>query len=245
MTNAKVQRKDVLSPQEIDGMIEKADTLKPEFFKRRAKAVVSLFKSGKRREEVAALENSDLKVQGEWLYITFTVVKKRRRKHCKNCGKASGISTKFCRFCSALLVNIEPKRHVMTVRRTKKFHLSSSYAQYIMEYLTYMKSFHPECKYLFPSTTSVFGVGLAFHKDRHLSGRQILRIIKQLNPEAWCHLFRETRGAEVVRSDEKRLGEASLLTVYRVKRALDLERETTAWNYINRYATETITTEEE
>ena len=215
MTNASVQRKDVLSNQEIEAMLEKADTLKPEYFRLRAKALVSLFKTGKRREEVATLETSDLKIQNGYLYITFMVVKKRKRK-------------------------------VLATRRTKKFPAKSSQAHYIMEYVDHMKKFHPECKYLFSSTQSVFGVGLAFHKDKHLSGRQILRIIKQLNPEAWCHLFRETRGAEVVRSDEKRLGgEASIMTVYRVQRALDLERETTAWNYINRYATETIETEEE
>jgi len=209
-----VQRKDVLSTEEIDGMIEKADTLKPECFRLRAKALISLFKTGKRRFEVATLENTDLKVNGKFLYITFTVVKKRKKK-------------------------------VLATRRTKKFPLSSLHAQHIIEHWNHMKKLHPECRYLFPSTTSVFGLGLAFHKDKHLSGRQILRIIKQLNPEAWCHLFRETRGAEVVRSDEKRLGEASIMTVYRVQRALDLERETTAWNYINRYATETIEPEEE
>jgi len=108
-----------------------------------------------------------------------------------------------------------------------------------------MKQHHPECKFLFPSVRSIFGQALFFYQDKPLSGRQILRIIKQLNPKAWCHLFRETRGAEVVRADEKRLGEASLMTVYRVKRALDLEREATAWNYISRYATETIEVEEE
>lgn len=213
MTNAKVERKDVLSEQEIETMIQRADKLKPEYFRLRAKALVAIFRSGKRRAEVATLEKSDLRVEGQFLYITFTTVKKRKKK-------------------------------VLATRRTKRFPLESHFAQFILEYSSWMQKHHPECRYLFPSITSVFGVGLAFNKERHLSGRQILRIIKQLNPKAWCHLFRETRGAEVVRADEKRLGEASLLTVYRVKRALDLERETTAWNYINRYATETIETEE-
>ena len=38
--------------------------------------------------------------------------------------------------------------------------------------------------------------------------------------------------------------QVSIFTVYKVKHALDLEREQTAWNYINRYATETIGTDE-
>lgn len=214
MTNVKVRRKDVLSQKEIDSMLTKADKLKPEYFSLRAKAIVSLGKTGKRRAEVASLEVSDLRVEGEWLYITFTVVKKR-------------------------------KKNVLATRRTKRFPTKSKYAQYIMRYLRYMKKHHPECKYLFPSTHNIFGVTIAFSKDKHLSGRHILRIIKQLNPKAWFHLFRETRGADIVRADERKHGQAGILTVYRVKRALDLERETTAWNYINRYATETLDAEEE
>jgi len=218
MTNVnkklKASRKDVLSPQEVDLMLRKANKVKLEYFRLRAKAIVGLFKTGKRRAEVAALEVADLKVQGDFLYIAFTVVKKR-------------------------------KKTVLALQRTKRFPLSSPHARRILAYWNHMKKVYPKCKYLFPSVTSVFGQAFIMHEDKHLSGRQILRIIKQLNPRAWCHLFRETRGAEVVRADEKRLGEASIMTVYRVKHALDLERETTAWNYINRYATETIEAEEE
>ena len=241
----KTQRKGVLSQKETDAMLKKAGELKPEYFCLRARALVSLGKTGKRRAEVASLEVSDLRVEGEWLYITFTVVKKRRRKHCQSCGKTSGASTDFCRFCGTSLSHIEPKPNIMSLRRTKRFQGKSRYAQYIMEYLAYMKEHHAECKWLFPSGRCIFGVGYTFNYKRHLSGRQVLRIIQILNPKAWFHLFRETRGADIVRADERKYGEAKLLTVYRVKRALDLEREETAWRYINRYATETIETEEE
>lgn len=213
MTNSKTQRKGVLSNKEIDRMLKKAETLKSEYFRLRAKALVSIFKTGKRRASVSTLEMDDLEVKDDFLYITFTVVKKR-------------------------------KKNVLSKRRTKRFPSASRYSHFIVEYWEYLKQHHPDCEYFFPSTRSVFGQALAFYKDKHLSGRQILRIIKELNEKAWCHLFRETRGAEIVRADEKRLGEASILTVYRVKRALDLEKETTAWNYINRYATETIETED-
>ena len=63
--------------------------------------------------------------------------------------------------------------------------------------------------------------------------------------KAWCHLLRETRAADIVRKDEEKTGEASVMTVYRVQRALDLEETQTAWRYINRYATEFIETEDE
>lgn len=213
MTNVKVDRKGVLSQKEIENMLKVADKLKPLYFALRAKAIVGLGKTGKRRAEVVGLEMNDLKVEEGFLYITFTVVKKR-------------------------------KKNVLATRRTKRFSLESRYAQYIVEYWNHMKHHHPECKYLFPSTHNIFGVSVGFSKDKHLSGRHLLRIVKQLNPKAWFHLFRETRGAEVVRADERKHGQAGLETIFRVKRALDLEREATAYRYVSRYATETIEAEE-
>lgn len=218
MTNVdkelKESRKGVISTEEMMDMLAKADKLELEYFRLRAKALIGLFKTGKRRAEVSTLEMNDLTVEGDFLYITFTVVKKR-------------------------------KKNVLSTRRRKRFLLQSQYARFIMDYWRYMQEQHKKCKYLFPSVRNFFGEAFIFYEDRHLSGRQILRIIKQLNPRAWCHLFRETRGADIVRADERKHGQASILTVYRVKHALDLERETTAWNYINRYATETIEIEDD
>lgn len=213
MTFVRVNRKGVLSTREISAMIQKADSLKNEYFRLRAKCLVALFRSGKRREEVASLRVDDLRVEGGFLYVTFTVVKKR-------------------------------KKTVITKSRTKRFPLDSQFTQFILEYWNWMRKNQPECKYLFPSVRNVFGQALAFYPDKHLSGRQVLNIIKELNPYAWCHLFRETRGANIVRADERK-GQVSIFTVYKVKHALDLERETTAWNYINRYASEIVGSEED
>jgi hypothetical protein len=44
------------------------------------------------------------------------------------------------------------------------------------------------------------------------------------------HLFRETKGAEVA----KKFGR-TLNSIYEVKEALDLEDESTAWNYVKRF----------
>lgn len=213
MTNVTTQRKDVLSNTEIDQMLRRAGNLETEYFQLRAKALISLFKSGKRRAEVSSLEMNDLEVADNFLYVTFTTVKKR-------------------------------KKSILATRRTKKYPVTSRYAQHILKYWKWMRENQPECQYLFPAGRTVFGSAYAFSLSKHLSGRQTLRIIKQLNPRAWCHLFRETRGAEVVKRDERHKGSADLFTVYKVKQALDLEREATAWNYINRYATETVGEEE-
>jgi len=213
MTFVRVQRKDVLSSEEIEEMIRSADSLKNEYFRLRAKCLISLFASGKRREEVASLGLNDIYVDGQFLYVRFTVVKKR-------------------------------KKQTITKVRTKKYPLNSRFTQYILDYWNWMKKHQPECKYLFPSITNVFGQALAFHKDKHLTGRQILNIIKELNPKAWCHLFRETRAANVIRTDQAK-GKLDIFTVYRVMFSLDLERESTAWNYIRRYASEIVSPEDD
>lgn len=217
MTNvrgARASRKDVISQKELDQMFKKANQIKSEYFRLRALALISLFKPGKRRGEVANLVMNDVEAKGNFLYVTYTVEKKRKTKP-------------------------------MGLRRRKRFRIKSRYAQYILEYWNWMKKNHPENKWLFPSGHSVFGVGYVFDYSRHLHGRQILRIIQKLNPKAWCHLFRETRGAGIVKTDEEIRGEASIETVYRVRRGLDLESEASAWRYIRRHATETIEDEDE
>jgi len=214
MTNVKVQRKTVLSKEEKETMLQKCDKLKFEFLRLRAKAVLGLLETGKRRSEIVSLGIDDLKVEGNYLYVTFTVVKKR-------------------------------KKNVITKSRTKKYPLSSEYAKHILTYQVYVKQHYPHCRWLFPSGTCVFGTVYAVDPTKHLAGQEIWRIIRALNPEDWPHLHRETRAAQIVKADEKRLGEATLETVFRVQRSLDLERETTAWNYIKRYGTEKIASEEE
>lgn len=213
MTNPKVDRKSVYSEKEVDGMIEAALGL-GKYERLRARALIALFRSGKRRAEVAGLEMNDLQVKENYLYVTFAVVKKRKKT-----------------------VNVR--------RRTKRYHVKGRFAELILEYWDYLRNHHPKCRYLFPSRKNVFGEAFVFYEDKHLSGRQVLRIIKELNPDGWCHLFRETRGATIVREDEAENGQVSLYTVYKVKHALDLERETTAWNYINRYASEVIEEDKE
>ena len=207
MTNVQVQRKDVLSPEEVDASLDRADELDP-YSRLRAKALLSIFyKTGKRRREVATLELDDLERKDDQLSITFTVVKKR-------------------------------KGHTVTKRRTKLISLDDPFAQHIIDYLEYMTEKHPNCRYLFPSTRSVFGAALHFYENKHISGRQVLRIMKSLNPECWCHLFRETVGAKIVRSDP------TIMAPFRVMRRLDLESHVTAFRYMQRYASDVIESEE-
>lgn len=79
MTNVKVQRKDVPTDKEIANMINKADQIKDTYFRLRAKATIALLETGKRRSELAALKVSDIWSDSEYLYVRFTVRKKRKK----------------------------------------------------------------------------------------------------------------------------------------------------------------------
>jgi integrase len=204
MTNVHVKRKTVIGDKEIQQELEKAEQIKDEYFRLRARAVIALLESGKRRGELAMLEIDDVKTDEAFLYVTFKLEKKRKKK---------------------------------TIARTKKYDLTSPYAKIIMEYLAYLKQHYPDAIYVFPSGHMVCGLTYVVYPFSHLRGRQLLRIVKVLNEKDWCHLHRERRASKVVLADEKKLGHATMETIYRVQSALDLEREQTAWNYVRRFET--------
>jgi integrase len=199
-----VVRSDVLSEDEVDGMIRRADKLfESEYFKLRAKALISLFYlTGKRVSEVASVRSEDVQIKGDYLSVTFTVVKKRRQ-------------------------------NILSTRREKLLPLASKYTQHILNYLNHLKEICPESQYLFPSVRSVFGY-TTIQPNKHLSRKSIWWTVKALNPNAWCHLFRETMGAKIVRSDP------SIIAPFKVMRRLDLESHTTAFRYMQRYTAEVI-----
>jgi len=195
----------VISEKEFQSMLEKADEHKESYYRIRDKALICLLKSwGKRRGEVGRLEADDLQIIGPELSITFTLEKKR-------------------------------KKSLMMTRREKRMPLTDPLAGPILEHWQWMKTHQPECKFLFPRTfySGLTGI-LTFDVSRHLTGRQILRRVKALNPLSWCHLFRETVGAEIVREDN------SIMAAFKVMLRLDLEDERTALRYVRRYAIDRI-----
>jgi len=58
--------------------------------------------------------------------------------------------------------------------------------------------------------------------------------VQKYNSYAWCHLFRETVGADIVRKDR------SIMAVWKVKKRLDLEKTETAWKHMDRYGIDVI-----
>lgn len=79
MTNVKVKRKDVPDDSEIKDELAQASLLKNTYCKLRARAVVSLLETGKRRSELASLKIDDLTMDEKYLYVRFTVRKKRKK----------------------------------------------------------------------------------------------------------------------------------------------------------------------
>ncbi|MDH5439033.1 MAG: hypothetical protein OEZ48_00035 [Candidatus Bathyarchaeota archaeon] len=207
MTNTKIQRSDVISDAEFQGMLDLVDILdQPHiFFRKRDKSILCLFKAfGKRRGELTTLEVADLEIRGLNLSVTFTLLKKRRKQR-------------------------------LSVRSEKQMPLADPLTAPIVDYWTWLQSEHPDCKYLFPTArySGLTGI-LKIKNDSHMSGRQMLRRVKKYNENAWCHLFRETAGAEVVRSDN------TIMAAFKVMLRLDLEDEKTALKYVRRYAVDVI-----
>jgi hypothetical protein len=61
-------------------MLEKADLIPNKYFRFRVKALIALVKKfGKRRKELSILERADLKREGHFLYVTFTIAKKHKK----------------------------------------------------------------------------------------------------------------------------------------------------------------------
>jgi integrase len=204
-----LRNREPLTNEEIDGMLREADSIKEEYFRLRVKALIGIVKKfGKRRAEIAALEREDLKVENGKLYVTFTL----RKKHKKGLFQY----LKFLRKNdpSALnkpLTQIELEwkdwtktsygYRVKEEKRVKSVDVTDKYAQVILEYLEFLEREYPEVKYLFPSGKSVFGDSSMVFENEHLSGRQLLNLVKPLNPDVWLHLFRETKGAEVAKAE--------------------------------------------
>lgn len=228
-----------------DNITEKYDSVKQEYFRLRLKALISLFKKfGKRRSEIAALEREGVKVEKGKLFVTFTLVKKHKKglfQYLKFLRKNNPVAL------NKPLTQLELEwqewqetsygYRVKKEKRTKSVDVNDKYARHIIEYAEFLEQEYPNVKYLFPSGKDVFGDYIIF-EDSHLTGQHLLRLVKPLNPNAWLHLFRETKGAEIAQD----LG-MTITAVTEVKNTLDLERETTAWNYVRRYGVQEMKAE--
>jgi integrase len=241
-----LRNRDPLSNEEIDLMLVEADKIERNYFRLRVKALIGIVKKfGKRRSEIASLERENLEIKNGKLLVTFTLRKKHKRglfQYLKWLEKNNPIVLQK----PLAELNLDWKQWTRTEagykvkeeKRTKSVDVNDKYARLILDYLDFLSEHYPDARYVFPSGTELFGTSYIVFEDEHLSGRQLLRLIKPLNENAWLHLFRETKGAEIAREKGRTLD-----AVYSVRETLDLENETTAYRYVRRYAVQEMKTE--
>ena len=248
MTNVSLEYKHRELPTDVDveNMLKAADKIEDEYFRLRAKALVALFKKfGKRRKELQLIQMNDIKVEGDLLLITFNLAKKRKLglfQYFKFLKKTNPeeLNKPQTELVEQWKLWRETKEgsHFREDRRTKSVSIEDKYAKLILEYYEFMKNKYPDSKWLFPSGKSIFGTAYVIFPERHLKGWELWHIIKQLDPQVWCHLFRELKGSEVV----KEKGE-TLESLFSVKRTLDLSNIDVAYKYVDRYAIQKMKTE--
>jgi hypothetical protein len=225
--------------KEIENLLKKADTLETRYFQLRAKAIIGLVKIyGKRRAELCLLEQKDIIIDDKTLYVSFTILKKskrglfqyleflRKKGDPELLNKPYPVLQQEHKLWNQTKEGSRLKRYI----RQKQTPTSDKYAMLIIDYYNYLQAAYPTAKFFFPSGKSLFGYEYLINKDKALTGRQILNIIKQLDPNVWMHLFRKNKGSEVARKYGRTLDSA-----FQVKETLDLERTETALRYIEEF----------
>ena len=210
MTNVqgdKKYRSSVISGEEFDKALQHAKGLESHpYYALRDQAILCiLWLTGKRAGEVAQLEINDIELDHELLKLTFTVMKKRNSSN-------------------------------RDLRRTKAIPITDPYTDPITNYYYYMVENHSDCIYLFPTTILSNLTGQVIIKpESHLNRESIWQRVTLHGPETWTHLYRETQGAKVVRSQRNQVA-----ALFAVKQRLDLEKMNTAMNYVQRYGLDII-----
>jgi len=187
MPKVKIDRTDILRKPEVDAMLENARNV---YMGERLQCIIALaWIFGKRIREILRLKREDVWTDDKFLYVRFTVSKKR--------GKAR-----------------QPV-HSMYV---KKIRLDHPYVPYVLNWVNRIKE-----GYIFPSYTKPRKVRVKARwkgkdgevKEKwyeyeweggHLSDARARQLIKQVNPQAWWHFFREslaTQMAEMGATEEE------------------------------------------
>jgi integrase len=232
----------ILSDIDVRAMIRKADAFKNVYFRYRAKALVGLLKKfGKRRQEIVTLHISDIEVKEGFLYVTFTLVKKRKLglaqyTRLMKDENPDALNKSYPQVVTDWEEWKKTKEgyRLKELKRIKKYSVKDRYIKYVLTYLDYLRKQYPKAEYLFPSGQSFFGDYIVY-ETQHLNGRGLLRIIKQLDSTAWVHLFRDGKGAEIAQRYPQ-----SISAIAHVRDGLDLEKEDTAYHYVRRFSAQEV-----
>jgi hypothetical protein len=232
---ARADRTEVITDAEFDLALAKAENMESAYFRLRAKAVLSLMRlSGKRRGEIAMIPLDNFKVENDLLNVTFALEKKKRRhKKCPSCGTKNSAVSQFCKKCGLEISEVQVTSTSKPAKSLKAFPLSDSLTQNILSYLEFLHSLHPVPRFWLPSGKSVFGYYVVL-SDKHISDRAVFSIVRSASETIWPHLFRETVASDIVKHDN------SIIAAFKVQKRLDLEDMSTGFNYLQRFAKDTI-----
>ena len=217
MTNVKkqIKERDIIGDKELADLEKKATSITDVYTRLRALSLLAIFSlTGKRVSEVSILKMSDVTVYPNRVVFKFTLSKKRRKEKQPD-GSVKSI------------------KKYETVKKT--ISKTNPLTQHVINYYDFMKKNHAKSLYLFPSGLTFFGDTRIFYDQEHISRSQIWRIIKQLSPKIWLHLFRETVGGRIAEEDGMTIN-----AIYKIKNRLNLVREDTAFRYVKRYAEDVI-----
>jgi len=171
MPRIKVKRSDILRKPEIDRMLEKAGAL---YNGGRLQCIIALaWIFGKRIIEILRLKREDIWTDEHFLYVRFHVGKKKTRREPP-----------------------VPKPFLKRIR------LDHPYVPYILNWANKIKE-----GYIFPSYSKGYThyvklkdketdrIKKIYHYEMeggHITPVAVRKQLKQINPKAWWHLFRES-----------------------------------------------------
>lgn len=225
----------VIDEEELGKALQKANSIKDEYFRLRALAVLSLLRlCGKRRGEISLIPLDNFKVENDLLNVTFSLEKKKRKhKKCPDCESKNSKGSLFCKKCGLDLSGVQIAFTSKQSKSLKAFPISNPLTQNILKYLDYLNSLNPVPKFWLPSGKNIFGY-YAIIPNRHLSDREVFNIVRSSSETLWPHLFRETVASDIVKQDN------SIIAGFKVQKRLDLEDTRTGLRYLQRFAKDII-----
>lgn len=236
------KKRPIISDQELSQMMIKAELLPLDFYRLRTQAIIAIFsKTGKRRGELKKLKREDLTFNEDHtqLLINFTLEKKKRHfKLCPQCYTRdkpthNSATALFCKKCGFSLAETKVTENKLAVNSIKALYLDDPLVKPIIEYLNFLDNLRCKSVWLFPASRVING-NLVILPEKGLQDRQLYNIVVANNAAIWPHLFRETVGGRIVRSDN------SLAGLFKVMARLDLENLETAQHYVKRWAGDVI-----
>jgi hypothetical protein len=251
LTGLRKERK-VITDQEVQKAIDKADELaetkwginypdQKEYFQLRAKAIVSVAKIfGKRRSEIADIFMKEIHVENNKLSINFVLRKKRKRGLFQyqeillnKIKKGEMPREEFENKTQGQIISewkdwrlTEEGTRVKKIEALKETSLDTPFVEHIVKYWKYMKTVNPKSQYLFPNGKAIFSQ-YQIDYAAPIEPQSLLLIVQDLDPDLWMHLYRKTKGTEIAKAYGRTID-----AVGKVKKVLNLEREETAWRYI-------------